>query len=48
MGHLNLEDVAKTSHNREDDHEIEKGYWEKTGDPNKFRRMVALDIRSRL
>lgn len=47
MGYLNLTNVDKTASNRELGHEVEKGYWEKTGDPEKFKQHVAMDQRAR-
>ncbi|MDO9593225.1 hypothetical protein [Acetobacterium sp. MES1] len=33
--------------NRQLGHEVEKGYWEQTGDPEKFKQHVAMDKKAR-
>ena len=47
MGRLSLTNVDKTVGNRELGHSVEKGYWEQTGDPEKFKQHVAMDQKAR-
>lgn len=47
MPRLNLDEIGKTSNNREYDQESKNSYFEKTGDPAHFRKMVEQDRRSR-
>lgn len=47
MGRLSLTDADKMAGNREFEHEVEKGYWEQKGGPEKFKQQVAMDKRAR-
>lgn len=49
MGRINLTDADadKMAEKWELECEIEKGYWEQTGGPEKFKLQVARDQRAR-
>jgi hypothetical protein len=44
---LSLDELGKTVNNRESDQESKNAYFEKTGDPAHFRKMVEMDRRAR-